>query len=65
MDCESMSSITPLNAGNDREPERDLSREADLIMDELDIVLRCQCCAPANGRFRVETWESDFIPASD
>jgi hypothetical protein len=60
-----MSSIPPVNAGNDREPDRDLSREADLIMDDLDIVLRCQCCAPANTRFRVETWDSDFIPASD
>jgi hypothetical protein len=65
MDRESMSSITPVNAGNDREPDRDLSREADLIMDDLDVVLRCQCCAPANGRFRVEAWDSDFTPASD
>ena len=60
-----MSSITPVNAGDDREPDRDLSREADLIMDDLDIVLRCQCCAPANTRFRIEDWDSDFIPASD
>ena len=65
MDRESMSLITPVNAGDDGELDRDLSREADLIMDDLDIVLRCQCCAPANGRFRVETWDSDFIPASD
>ncbi len=65
MDHGSMASNRPAKRWNLLSPERDLSREADLMMDDLEIVLRCQCCGAANAPFRVETWDSEFVPAQD
>jgi hypothetical protein len=48
-----------------RSSEPDPSREVDLIMNDLEIVLRCQCCAPTNAPFRVEVWDSDLASAQE
>jgi hypothetical protein len=63
MDHGSMASNRPAQQRDLPGSQRDLSREADLLMDDLEIVLRCQCCVAANTSFRVETWESEFVPA--
>jgi hypothetical protein len=34
-------------------------------MNDLEIVLRCRCCAPTNARFRVEVWDSDLASAQE
>jgi hypothetical protein len=65
MDHGSMASGRPVKRRNLPGSERDLSREADLMMDDLEIVLRCQCCVAAKAPFRIETWDSEFVPAQD
>lgn len=65
MDHGSMAANKPAKRRNIPGSERDLSREADLMMDDLEIVLRCQCCVAAKTPFRIETWDSEFVPAQD
>jgi hypothetical protein len=60
-----MASNRPAKRRNLPSLERDPSREADLMMDDLEIVLRCQCCVAAKAPFRVEIWDSEFVPAQD
>ena len=65
MDHGSMAANKPVKRRDLPGSERDLSREVDLMMDDLEIVLRCQCCVAANASFRVETWDSEIVPAQD
>lgn len=34
----------------------DASREVDLLLADLDLVLRCRCCEPRDGFFADEGW---------
>jgi hypothetical protein len=60
-----MSSNRAAKLKNYPSPESDPSREADLLMEELEIVLRCRCCVPTSARFKIEAWDSDFAAAQD
>ena len=48
-----------------RNTEPDPSAEVDLIMDDLEMVLRCQCCVRTSAAFRVEAWDSDLASAQE
>jgi hypothetical protein len=65
MDRESMSSNRAAKLGNYGSPELDPSRQVDLLMEELEIVLRCRCCAPTSAPFKIEAWDSDLASAQD
>jgi hypothetical protein len=48
---------------DERYPENEsLSERADRMMADLDVVLRCECCAPSKSVFRAAVWPS---PAGD
>ena len=55
----------PIKLRDYRSSEPDPSREVDLIMDDLEIVLRCQCCVRTSAAFRIEAWDSDLASAQE
>jgi hypothetical protein len=65
MERESMTSSRAAKLKNYGNRESDPSLEVDLLMEDLEIVLRCRCCVPTDALFRIEAWNSDFASAQD